>query len=63
MSRTNYYMTDAFDVSSALERMDEIDDRIEELSDKGELTEEELSKLYYQKFIQGLKLNTGYVRL
>ena len=59
---TNYYNEDA-DVCSALDAMERIDEEIEELNDKGELDDEKLSRLYYQKFIQGLKLNTGYVRL
>jgi hypothetical protein len=43
--------------------MERIDEEMEELNGKGELDDEKLSQLYYQKFIQGLKLNTGYVRL
>ena len=59
---TNYYIESA-DVCSALDAMERIDEEMEELNDKGELDDEKLSQLYYQKFIQGLKLNTGYVRL
>ena len=59
---TNYYNENA-DVCSALDAMERIDEEIEELNDKGELDDEKLSQLYYQKFIQGLKLNTGYIRL
>ena len=59
---TTYY-TESADVYSALDAMGRIDEEMEELNDKGELDDEKLSNLYYQKFIQGLKLNTGYVRL
>ncbi len=57
------YFTESADVCSALDAMERIDEEMEELNEKGELDDEKLSKLYYQKFIQGLKLNTGYVRL
>lgn len=60
---TTTYYTESADVSSALDAMERIDEEIEELNGKGELDDEKLSKMYYQKFIQGLKLNTGYVRL
>ena len=59
---TTYY-TESADVCSALDAMERIDEEMDELNDKGELDDEKLSQLYYQKFIQGLKLNTGYVRL
>lgn len=57
------YYTESADVSSALDAMERIDEEMMELNEKGELDDEKLSKMYYQKFIQGLKLNTGYVRL
>jgi hypothetical protein len=59
---TTYYNESA-DVCSALDAMEQIDEEMEELNNRGELNDEKLSKLYYQKFIQGLKLNTGYVKL
>ena len=59
---TTYY-TENVDVCSALDAMERIDEEMEDLNDKGELDDEKLSQLYYQKFIQGLKLNTGFVRL
>lgn len=59
---TTYY-NESVDVCSALDAMERIDEEMEELNSKGELDDEKLSDLYYKKFIQGLKLNTGYVRL
>ena len=58
-----YFHNGAYDVSDAMDAMNRIDEEIEEKSGSGELTDEELSKLYYQKMIQGLKLNTGFVQL
>ena len=59
---TTFY-NESLDVCSALDAMERIDEEMEDLNDKGELDDEKLSQLYYQKFIQGLKLNTGFVRL
>lgn len=59
---TTYY-NESVDVCSALDAMERIDEEMDVLNDKGELDDEKLSQLYYQKFIQGLKLNTGFVRL
>lgn len=57
------YYNESVDVCSALDDMERIDEEMEELNEKGELDDEKLSQLYYQKFIKGLRLNTGYVRI
>ena len=58
-----YYQNYGYDVSSVFEKIGKIDDEYEQLKNEGKLTDENLFKLNYQKFVQGLKLNTGYVRL
>ena len=47
---------------SALDAMDETQAEIDELQEKGDVSEDELTKLYYKKMIQGLALNTGTFR-
>ena len=58
-----YYQNYGYDVSSVFNKIGEIDEEYEKLKEEGKLTDEDLIKLNYRKFVQGLKLNTGYVRL
>lgn len=48
------------DVSAIMRRMDEIDEEMDRLGEKGELDGEKLTEMYYRKLVRGLKMNTGY---
>ncbi|MBP5724386.1 MAG: hypothetical protein J6X18_12545 [Bacteroidales bacterium] len=59
MSGLQYWGSDTL---SALDAMDETQAEIDELQEKGNVSGNELTKLYYKKMIQGLPLNTGQFR-
>lgn len=51
-----------YDSSTVFENKQKLDNKYEELKEKGELTDEEIFKLNYAKTLQIMKLNTGYFR-
>ena len=58
-----YDMNEWFDYGGIINRMETLDDEIREELDKNEIDRKKIQDLTYAKFIQGLKLNTGYVNL
>ena len=59
MREQNIYSIDGFATSDILNRLDDIDEKIDELNESEEFTKEKEFDLIYQKFIAGLRLSTG----
>ena len=58
-----YDMNGWFDYGEVIERMETLDEEIQEELGKGNVDRKKVNDLTYAKFIQGLRLNTGYVNL
>lgn len=60
MREPSIYNIEGFGTGEILDKLDDIDGQLEELEESEEYTKEKEFDLMYQKFIQGLKLSTGF---
>ena len=63
MYPNTYNMDEWFDYGEVINRMETLNDKIEEELGKDNVDRKKVNDLAYAKFIQGLRLNTGYVNL